>query len=581
MSFRVRPAVPADVRAIRALVEPYAAERILLAKEWVGYYEAVQEFLVVEADDGTVTGCGALHVMWQDLAEIRTLAVDRAWRGTGIGHALLDALLERARELGLRRVFCLTFEVAFFESHGFHVIEGTPVHARRLPRAAAIARRRRRRVPRPGPREAEHPGQHPDAHRAGLTPLFTCRPAPDGHACRVSTYLTTDRLTLRPFTADEADLLIELDSDPAVMRFLSGGAPTAPELVRDRDLPGILAGYERWDERFGLFAAQEKDGGTFVGWFCLRPERDGPLDDVELGYRLRQEAWGHGYASEVAAALVDKAFSELDVRVVWGATMLPEPRFAEGDGEGRHDRQRHAGDARRHAGRRALRPRRPEVRDHEGPVGGTAVAGSRLTGQPRTSSIPAGVLRTSTTERDWPSGRCTVTTSGAPGGRVECAIWIRITSAVAGIAVVAGGRARLPGGAVLGHLHLRQPMPYLVEEVVHLVLGVPLPELRRMEPDALDLPHRHGVAGGLAPLEPLDRAGHPVEEVVDLVLVVALPELGGGELVVEDVVGAQHAAHAATPVTTAAGTSVGSSSLAAGSRVTSPSATRASTQRAS
>ncbi|WP_456787795.1 amino-acid N-acetyltransferase [Cellulomonas sp. P5_C5] len=127
MSFRVRPALPADVRAIRALVEPYAAERILLAKEWVGYYEAVQEFLVVEAEDGTVTGCGALHVMWQDLAEIRTLAVDRTWRGTGIGHALLDALLERAGELGLRRVFCLTFEVAFFESHGFHVIEGTPV----------------------------------------------------------------------------------------------------------------------------------------------------------------------------------------------------------------------------------------------------------------------------------------------------------------------------------------------------------------------------------------------------------------------------------------------------------------------
>jgi amino-acid N-acetyltransferase len=125
--FRVRPALPADVRAIRALVEPYAAERILLAKEWVGYYEAVQEFVVAEADDDTVIGCGALHVMWQDLAEIRTLAADRTFRGTGVGHALLDALLDRAREMGLRRVFCLTFEVAFFEAHGFHVIEGTPV----------------------------------------------------------------------------------------------------------------------------------------------------------------------------------------------------------------------------------------------------------------------------------------------------------------------------------------------------------------------------------------------------------------------------------------------------------------------
>ena len=127
---RIRPALPADVRVIRELVQPYAEERILLAKEWVGYYEAVQEFLV--ADVGTddapdVIGCGALHVMWQDLAEIRTLAVDRTQRRHGVGHALLEALVARARELGLKRVFCLTFEVDFFRAHGFEPIEGTPV----------------------------------------------------------------------------------------------------------------------------------------------------------------------------------------------------------------------------------------------------------------------------------------------------------------------------------------------------------------------------------------------------------------------------------------------------------------------
>ncbi|MBO9553443.1 amino-acid N-acetyltransferase [Cellulomonas sp.] len=127
MSIQVRPAVPADVRAIRGLVQPYAEQRILLAKEWVGYYEAVQEFLVAVTDDGTVVGCGALHIMWDDLAEIRTLAVDPAYRGQRVGHLLLVALLDRARELGLRRVFCLTFEVAFFTSHGFGIIEGTPV----------------------------------------------------------------------------------------------------------------------------------------------------------------------------------------------------------------------------------------------------------------------------------------------------------------------------------------------------------------------------------------------------------------------------------------------------------------------
>jgi len=137
----------------------------------------------------------------------------------------------------------------------------------------------------------------------------------------VTTYLQTDRVTLRPFGADDADLLIELDSDPAVMRFLSGGEPTAPELVRERDLPSILAGYDRWGGAFGLFAAFSVTGDEFLGWFCLRPERDGPLDEAELGYRLRRAAWGSGYATEVSSALVTKAFTDLDVRVVWGATM--------------------------------------------------------------------------------------------------------------------------------------------------------------------------------------------------------------------------------------------------------------------
>lgn len=122
----VRPARPADVPAIRDLVEPYAERRILLAKEMVGYYESVQEFVIAEVD-GAVAGCGALHVMWSDLAEVRTLAVDPRWRGRGVGHALLDALIDRARVLGLQRVFCLTFETDFFSRHGFQVIEGTPV----------------------------------------------------------------------------------------------------------------------------------------------------------------------------------------------------------------------------------------------------------------------------------------------------------------------------------------------------------------------------------------------------------------------------------------------------------------------
>ncbi|WP_093606580.1 GNAT family N-acetyltransferase [Streptomyces indicus] len=137
----------------------------------------------------------------------------------------------------------------------------------------------------------------------------------------MDTYLETERLALRPFTADDAGLLIELDSDPAVMRFLSGGRPTAPETVREQHLPRIRAGYEKWAGRFGVFAAYEKEGGAFIGWFLLRPEPDGPLDEAELGYRLRQSAWGRGYGTEGSRGLLDKAFGELGLRRVWAETM--------------------------------------------------------------------------------------------------------------------------------------------------------------------------------------------------------------------------------------------------------------------
>lgn len=123
----VRPALPADVLAIRGIVEAYATRRILLAHDLVGYYEAIQDFVVAEAEGSDIVGCGALHVMWKDLAEVRTLAVVPERLHTGIGHAMLAALVDRARDLGLERLFCLTFEVEFFGRHGFVPIEGDVV----------------------------------------------------------------------------------------------------------------------------------------------------------------------------------------------------------------------------------------------------------------------------------------------------------------------------------------------------------------------------------------------------------------------------------------------------------------------
>ncbi|WP_215545650.1 amino-acid N-acetyltransferase [Amycolatopsis sp. CA-230715] len=121
----VRRARIADVRKIKALVDSDAG-RVLLEKELVTLYENVQEFWVAE-QAGEVLGCGALHVLWEDIAEVRTIAVAKQARGQGIGYALVGQLLDLAAELGLRRVFVLTFETSFFARHGFTEIDGTPV----------------------------------------------------------------------------------------------------------------------------------------------------------------------------------------------------------------------------------------------------------------------------------------------------------------------------------------------------------------------------------------------------------------------------------------------------------------------
>jgi amino-acid N-acetyltransferase len=128
MEYAIRRARTSDVRAISGLVDDNVGSGRLLAKATVTLYEDVQEFWVAEnANGGELVGCGALHVMWEDLAEIRTIAVRADRQGHGIGHRLVEALLGSARDLGVRRVFVLTFAVGFFAGHGFSPIDGTPV----------------------------------------------------------------------------------------------------------------------------------------------------------------------------------------------------------------------------------------------------------------------------------------------------------------------------------------------------------------------------------------------------------------------------------------------------------------------
>ena len=129
MTVKVRPANTADVLAIRDLVDNYAGDGPrLLRKNTVTLYEDVQEFYVAEKDE-KIVGCGALHVMWHDLGEVRTVAVNPIFKGQGIGSQILVALTQRASDLGLTRLFCLTFETKFFSGHGFEQIQESPVDA--------------------------------------------------------------------------------------------------------------------------------------------------------------------------------------------------------------------------------------------------------------------------------------------------------------------------------------------------------------------------------------------------------------------------------------------------------------------
>lgn len=133
-------------------------------------------------------------------------------------------------------------------------------------------------------------------------------------------FLETQRLTLRRFTPDDVDLLADLDSDPDVMFWITGGRTTTREEIERDVLPAFVSYYERYDG-YGFWAAIERATGEFLGWFHFRPAPGHPVDEPELGYRLRRSAWGKGIATEGSIALIDKGFRDHGVRRVLAETM--------------------------------------------------------------------------------------------------------------------------------------------------------------------------------------------------------------------------------------------------------------------
>jgi RimJ/RimL family protein N-acetyltransferase len=137
----------------------------------------------------------------------------------------------------------------------------------------------------------------------------------------VTLRLRTGRIDLRRFTLADVDLLVELDNDPAVMRYINGGLPVPRAEIADDVLPAFLAYHERGDDH-GFWAAVERDSGRFLGWFHLRPGHGAGPHEPELGYRLHTFAWGRGYATEVSRALIDDGFASRGAERVTAETMV-------------------------------------------------------------------------------------------------------------------------------------------------------------------------------------------------------------------------------------------------------------------
>ena len=143
----------------------------------------------------------------------------------------------------------------------------------------------------------------------------------------MSIFLETERLILRNLTYNDLNSLVELDSDPEVMRFINGGIATSREAIKNKFLPYAIGYYSQF-KNLGFWVIIERECQEFIGWIFLRPETDFELlsqlnlaepDAIELGYRLRRVSWNLGYMTEVARALIDKSFSEsgIDKITAW------------------------------------------------------------------------------------------------------------------------------------------------------------------------------------------------------------------------------------------------------------------------
>jgi amino-acid N-acetyltransferase len=118
----VRSANVNDVKAIHGLINTYAERDLMLFRSLADIYTNRQTFLVAE-QDGLIVGCCALEVIWSDLAEVKSLAVEENHKGRGVGSSLVNAAVEKAQTVGVPKVFGLTLKPQFFEKLGFKIVD--------------------------------------------------------------------------------------------------------------------------------------------------------------------------------------------------------------------------------------------------------------------------------------------------------------------------------------------------------------------------------------------------------------------------------------------------------------------------
>ena len=119
----IRPATIKDVPRIQEIINSHAELGRMLFKSLAQLFEDLRDFAVFEDEDGRVMGCTAVTIIWADLAEVRSLAVDEAYRGRGVGRQLVEWCVDEARRLGIRKLMSLTYEQRFFEKLGFEVVQ--------------------------------------------------------------------------------------------------------------------------------------------------------------------------------------------------------------------------------------------------------------------------------------------------------------------------------------------------------------------------------------------------------------------------------------------------------------------------